>query len=146
MIQTQENVLTFFRSPKKSELQSIWNVWNNSNPVTRPLRHQNPSTIRFGQIVPEGTDRNCYDERYLTSAERGIGIKFSTSNNFTSLNGHWLKYCHCASMHISKVHFISISRWKMGSCLSVKNWHYLLHNAYICYADRFVLLCKLTNH
>ena len=28
----------------------------------------------------------------------GYWLKFSTSNNFTSLNGHWLKYRRCARL------------------------------------------------
>ena len=59
------------------------------------------------EVVPERTDRNCYDPRYFTSVVRGIGIKFSISNNSTSLFGHWLKYCHCASMYLQTRHLTS---------------------------------------
>ena len=59
------------------------------------------------QVVPKRTDRNCYDRRYFTSFVRGIGIKFSISNNSTSLFGHWLKYCHCAIMYFETRHLTS---------------------------------------
>ena len=44
------------------------------------------------------TIRNWHEERYFTSCSRGIGIQFSTSNNTTSLNDHWLVYRHCAKL------------------------------------------------
>ena len=44
------------------------------------------------------TIRNWHEERYFTSFSRGIGIQFSTSNNTTSLNDHWLVYRHCAKL------------------------------------------------
>ena len=44
------------------------------------------------------TIRNWHEERYFTSSSRGIGIQFSTSNNTTSLNDHWLVYRHCAKL------------------------------------------------
>ena len=44
------------------------------------------------------TIRNWHKERYFTSFSRGIGIQFSTSNNTTSLNDHWLVYRHCAKL------------------------------------------------
>ena len=44
------------------------------------------------------TVRNWHEERYFTSSSRGIGIQFSTSNNTTSLNDHWLVYRHCAKL------------------------------------------------
>ena len=50
------------------------------------------------------TIRNWHEERYFTSFSRGIGIQFSTSNNTTSLNDHWLVYRHCAKLrHWDKV-------------------------------------------
>ena len=50
------------------------------------------------------TIRNWHEERYFTSFSRGIGIQFSTSNNTTSLNDHWLVYRHCAKLrHWCKV-------------------------------------------
>ena len=44
------------------------------------------------------TVRNWHGEWYLTRSSRGIGIQFSTSNNTTSLNDHWLVYRHCAKL------------------------------------------------
>ena len=72
---------------------------------------------RLKEIVPEKTDRNCYDRRYFTSVARGIGIKFSISNNSTSLFGHWLKYCHCASMPFITISLIFKSKWTIQWCI-----------------------------
>ena len=69
------------------------------------------------QVVPKRTDRNCYDRRYFTSVVRGIGIKFSISNNSTSLFGHWLKYCHCASMPFITISLIFKSKWTIQWCI-----------------------------
>ena len=44
------------------------------------------------------TVRNWHGEWYFTRSSRGIGIQFSTSNNTTSLNDHWLVYRHCAKL------------------------------------------------
>ena len=44
------------------------------------------------------TIRNWREGWYFTSSSRGIGIQFSTSNNTTSLNDHWLVYRHCAKL------------------------------------------------
>ena len=51
------------------------------------------ATIGFNETI-----RNWHEERYFTSFSRGIGIQFSTSNNTTSLNDHWLVYRHCAKL------------------------------------------------
>ena len=57
------------------------------------------ATIGFNETI-----RNWHEERYVTSFSRGIGIQFSTSNNTTSLNDHWLVYRHCAKLrHWGKV-------------------------------------------
>ena len=49
-------------------------------------------------LVFNETIRNWHEEWYFTSSSRGIGIQFSTSNNTTSLNDHWLVYRHCAKL------------------------------------------------
>ena len=57
------------------------------------------SEIAFWAIIGfNETVRNWHEERYFTSSSRGIGIQFSTSNNTTSLNDHWLVYRHCAKL------------------------------------------------
>ena len=54
------------------------------------------------------TIRNWHEEWCFTRSSRGIGIQFSTSNNTTSLNDHWLVYRHCAKLRnwgkVEKVH------------------------------------------
>ena len=50
------------------------------------------------QLVCSKTIRNWHERWYFTSLSRGIGIQFSTSNNTTSRNGHWLVYRHCAKL------------------------------------------------
>ena len=49
-------------------------------------------------LVCSKTIRNWHERWYFTSLSRGIGIQFSTSNNTTSRNGHWLVYRHCAKL------------------------------------------------
>ena len=49
-------------------------------------------------LGPSRTIRNWHERWYFTSFSRGIGIQFSTSNNTTSRNGHWLVYRHCAKL------------------------------------------------
>ena len=49
-------------------------------------------------LVCSKTIRNWHERWYFTSLSRGIGIQFSTSNNTTSLNDHWLVYRHCAKL------------------------------------------------
>ena len=50
------------------------------------------------ELVCSKTIRNWHERWYFTSLSRGIGIQFSTSNNTTSRNGHWLVYRHCAKL------------------------------------------------
>ena len=76
-----------------------------------PTRDEKMRNYLFSpQIVGfnEETIRNWHEERYFTSSSRGIGIQFSTSNNTTSLNDHWLVYRHCAKLRhwdkVEKVH------------------------------------------
>ena len=58
-----------------------------------------PQIVGFNETI-----RNWHEEWYFTSSSRGIGIQFSTSNNTTSLNDHWLVYRHCAKLrHWDKV-------------------------------------------
>ena len=49
-------------------------------------------------LVHGETIRNWHEKWYFTFFSRGIGIQFSTSNNTTSRNGHWLVYRHCAKL------------------------------------------------
>ena len=62
-----------------------------------------PQIVGFNETI-----RNWHEERYFTPSSRGIGIQFSTSNNTTSLNDHWLVYRHCAKLRnwgkVEKVH------------------------------------------
>ena len=58
-----------------------------------------PQIVGFNETI-----RNWREEWCFTSSSRGIGIQFSTSNNTTSLDDHWLVYCHCAKLrHWDKV-------------------------------------------
>ena len=61
------------------------------------------------------TVRNWHGEWYFTRSSRGIGIQFSTSNNTTSLNDHWLVYRHCAKLSFQT--FLKIDAWSFFSNL-----------------------------
>ena len=57
-----------------------------------------PGIFATSLLVSSKTIRNWHERWYFTSSSRGIGIQFSTSNNTTSLYGHWLVYRHCAKL------------------------------------------------
>ena len=57
-----------------------------------------PGAFVLSLLVSSKTIRNWHERWYFTSSSRGIGIQFSTSNNTTSLYGHWLVYRHCAKL------------------------------------------------
>ena len=61
-------------------------------------------------LVPEGTVQKLQRITVFHVTRAGYWLKFSTSNNFTSLNGHWLKYRRCARLIEQKTeqYYISI--------------------------------------
>ena len=100
----------FSRFPNK-HVRAFFLLFKIANPrltlsvqASCPTHDEHRATIGFNETI-----RNWHEERYFTSFSRGIGIQFSTSNNTTSLNDHWLVYRHCAKLKFQT--FLKIYTW-----------------------------------
>lgn len=72
----------------------------------------------------------------------GYWLKFSTSNNHTSGDPHWLWYCHCAKLNFT---WESPTTWTFFLSIPHGRWHQQ-HQARYCFSIKLIILLLSVLH